>query len=308
MKNILIAGGTGLIGSALSKLLVNKGYSVTILSRQKNVPSGNISYASWDPEKNSIDAAAVANADIIVHVAGENVGKGRWTKKRKKQILESRTKTSSLLMDAIKQHKGKLTSFISASAIGWYGADPVIPNPRPFTEDQPAAAGFLGETCKAWEDSVQEVRSYGIRLVILRTGIVLSNEGGVYPEYRKPLKFGMAPILGNGNQMISWIHIDDLARMYVFAIENENMQGVYNAVAPQPVNNRDMMLALASEVRKQFYLPVYVPAFALKLALGEMSIEVLKSTTVSDGKIRREGFNFIYPSIDAAIKELNNNT
>lgn len=304
MKNILIAGGTGLIGSALTKLLVENGYSVTILSRRKIGPSGNVSYASWDVQKNTIDASAVAKADVIVHVAGENVGKGRWTNARKGQILESRTKTSSLLIEAIKQNPGKVKSFISASAIGWYGPDPIIPNPNPFTEDQPSASGFLGETCEAWEKSVQEVRAMGIRLVVLRTGIVLSNDGGAYPEYRIPLKFGIATILGNGNQMISWIHIDDLARMYLFAIENEDISGVYNAVAPTPVNNRDMMLAIASKVRKQFYLPVYVPEFALKLALGEMSIEVLKSATVSDDKIRRAGFNFIYPSIDAAIKEL----
>lgn len=305
MKNILIAGGTGLVGSALTKLLVDHGYSVTILSRKKIAPSGNINYASWDLSKNTIDAPAVANADAIIHVAGENVGQ-RWTKKRKKQILESRTKTSSILVEALRKNPGKVRTFISASAIGWYGPDPSIPNPKPFTEDQPSAKGFLGETCDAWEKSVSEVNDLGIRLVILRTGIVLSNDGGAYPEYRKPLNFGLATILGNGNQVISWIHIDDLARMYLFALQNEEIKGVYNAVAPQTINNRDMMLAIAAHVRKQFYLPVYVPSFALKLALGEMSIEVLKSTTVSDGKIRRAGFSFIYPSLDAALMQLNN--
>ncbi len=304
MKNILVAGGTGMIGKALTDLLLLKGYHVTILTRQEKDPANGVAYAHWDIDKNTIDDDAVAAADVIVHVAGENVGKGRWTNKRKKQILESRTKTSSILIDAIKRNPSKQRAFISASAIGWYGTDPVIPNPHPFTENMPHAPGFLGETCKAWEESVRPAATLQCRLVILRTGIVLSREGGAYPEYLKPIKFGMATILGSGEQMISWIHVDDLARLYLYAIEQPAIEGIYNAVAPQAVNNRTMILTIAQQARKAFYLPLYVPAFALKLALGEMSIEVLKSTTVSDEKIRQAGFNFIYPSIEAAVKAL----
>ena len=140
---------------------------------------------------------------------------------------------------------------------------------------------------------------------MLRTGIVLSKEGGAFNEFIKPLRFGIAAILGSGKQIISWIHIDDICRIYLQAIEDENMQGIYNAVAPKPISNKTLTLQLAKAVKKTFYIAIYVPSFVLKLILGEMSIEVLKSTTVSAGKIRDAGFNFIYPSIDAAINELN---
>lgn len=300
---VTIAGGTGLVGSHLANLLASKGYDVTILSRKQRSPAGKLNYASWDVEKGVVDDDAIRYADVIIHLAGENVGKGRWTAKRKKQILESRTRTSKVLIDAMKKFRRQRT-FLSASAIGWYGPDPKIPNPQPFTEDMPSAPGFLGETCAAWEASVQPAIATGARVVILRTGIVLSRDGGAYPEYLKPIKLGVATIFGSGNQVVSWIHIDDLSRLYLYALENASMAGVYNAVAPNPVDNRTLMLTIAQQVRKSFFIPVYVPEFALKIALGEMSIEVLKSATVSSRKIHDAGFSFIYPSITSAIPAL----
>ncbi len=143
-----------------------------------------------------------------------------------------------------------------------------------------------------------------IRLVKLRTGIVLSNEGGALAEFKKPLRFGIAGILGSGKQVVSWIHIDDLCRMYIYAIENEKLSGTYNAVAPLPVNNKTLILKLSKMIRGEFYIPVYVPKFLLKIFLGERSIEILKSTTVSSEKIKNAGFIFLYPTVDAALKEL----
>jgi len=166
---------------------------------------------------------------------------------------------------------------------------------------------FLGETCKKWEESLHPVRNMGIRLVTIRIGIVLSHEGGALREFRKPVQFGIAPILGNGKQIISWIHIDDLCRIFEKSMTDTNMHGIYNATAPQPISNKDFMLTLAKSMKK-FFIPIHVPAFALKIALGEMSIEVLKSCTVSSDKLQQTRFQFLYPSLEAALNQLNQPT
>ena len=308
MSVILITGGTGLIGSALSKLLLEKGYEVIILSRGTNVVKQivkeRLSYAAWDPGKQTISIDAVQKADYIIHLAGAGIADKRWTGKRKKQIIESRTKSSDLLVKTLKENNNRVKAVISASVIGWYGEDPVIPNAHPFTETDPPGQDFLGETCRQWEERIEPVARLGKRLVIVRTGIVLSTAGGALNEFLKPLRFGIATILGNGKQSISWIHIDDLCRIYLQATEEENLEGVYNAVAPKPVTNKGLTLLLAKAVKNKFYIALYIPSIILKIVLGGLSIEVLKSATVSAGKIRNTGFNFIYPSIEAAINQL----
>jgi uncharacterized protein (TIGR01777 family) len=308
MPTVLITGGTGMIGKMLSALLLQKGYDVIILTRgttdQKTAAVAGLTYALWDIQQQTIDATAVKKADFIIHLAGAGVADKRWTGKRKKEIVESRTQSSALLVKSLRENSNRVKAVISASAIGWYGADPTIPNPHPFTETDPADNEFLGETCRQWEESTGPVIQLGKRLVKLRTGIVLSETGGALNEFVRPLRFGIAAILGSGKQMISWIHIDDLCRIYLQAIEDENMEGVYNAVAPKPVSNKELTLQLGNAVRNKFYIPVYVPSPVLRLVLGEMSIEVLKSATVSAGKIRSAGFNFIFPSIEAAINQL----
>ena len=303
---ILITGGTGLVGKALTQLLLSKGYKVIILTRDASgkTSSANITFANWNIEQGTIDDTAIQNADHVVHLAGENVGEKRWTRKRKKEIAESRIKSSQLLVEKLEKIPNNIKSVISASAIGWYGEDPEIPNRNPFTEDAPSANGFLGETCKAWEESIAPVKELGKRLVKIRTGIVFSKEGGALAEFRKPLRYGMAPILGGGKQIISWIHEEDLARIYLFAIENENMKGVYNAVATQFTDNKTLMQRISKLYREKFCMTIHVPAFLLKIYLGEMSVEVLKSTTVSNQKIRHAGFTFLYPNAEIALKNL----
>lgn len=315
MPTVLITGGTGMIGTALSRHLLNEGYNVIILSRNPRETavrhdlgterrifrsSGNLFYSRWDINKMTIDATALKEADYVVHLAGAGVADKRWTEERKKEILESRTKSSALLLKCLQNNPNKVKAVISASAIGWYGPD----NGKVFTEDDPAANDFLGQTCVAWENSIQPVADLGKRLVKLRLGIVLSNEGGALKEFKKPLALGVAAILGDGKQVTSWVHIDDLCRAFTFAIEDNKLEGVYNLTAPNPVDNRTLTLTLAEKRNGKAFLPFRVPSSFLKAALGEMSVEILKSATVNSDKIQKAGFRFLYPTIDSAIKNL----
>ncbi len=306
MPTVIITGGTGLLGKRLSAMLTAKNYDVFIFSHSKKsgrTDSGAI-IKRWDIDTGEIDNDAIAKADYVVHLAGANVAEKRWTKKRKQEIIDSRVKSSTLLVKAMQQVPNQILAVVSASAIGWYGEDSKRSKEKGFTEDAPPANDFLGETCRLWEESIEPVTALGKRLVKLRTGIVLSNDGGAFVEFKKPLKAGIASILGSGSQVVSWIHEEDMCRMYLYAIENNHLMGVYNAVAPSPVTNKELTLQLAKEMRGKAFLPVHVPRFALQLLLGEMSEEVLKSATVSAKKILQGDFHFLYPDLNAALKQL----
>ena len=306
MPTVIITGGTGLVGKALGHALLAKGYHIIILTR--TLPSTDhspqsikgIQYAKWDIESQTIDENAIASADYIIHLAGAGVADKRWTKKRKQEIVDSRVKSCKLLADSLKTIPNKVKAVVSASAIGWYGPDPTLPNPTPFVEGDPVDDSFLGSTCRQWEESIEPVTQSGKRLVKLRIGIVLSKDGGALKEFIKPLKFGVAAILGSGKQIISWIHINDLVRLFIMAMENETWQGTYNAVAPNPVSNKELTLQLAKS-RKKFFIPIHVPTFILKIMLGEMSVEILKSATVSSQKVQKAGFQFSFPTIKDAL-------
>ncbi len=323
MSTVLISGGTGLVGKVLGQALLAKGYEVIILTRDagKKSSTPGLSYATWNVEDQAIDKTAISRADHIIHLAGAGVADKRWSKKRKQEILDSRVMSSRLITKSLEEIPNKVRSVIGASAIGWYGADltPASakatvgkPNPSPlggegnslrkFIESDLPANDFLGQTCRQWEDSIELVTALHKRLVKLRIGIVLSREGGALKEFMMPLRFGIATILGSGRQIISWIHIDDLVSIFIAAIENETMNGVYNAVAPKPVSNRELVLALACS-RKRFFIPFRVPSFVLKFLLGEMSIELLKSATVSADKILLTGFQFRFPDITSALND-----
>ena len=306
MQTVLITGGTGLVGRAITQHLIDKGYQVIVLTRQlpkeKSV-TANIQYALWDIKKQTIDIDALQKADHIIHLAGAGVVDKKWTVAYKREIQESRTESSKLIVEALKNNPNKIKTIVSASAIGWYGED-AVKNGKPFVETDKAAHGFLGETCLLWEQSITLAEVLNKRLVKLRTGIVLSTDGGALAEFKKPVTFGVAGILGSGKQIVSWIHIDDLCRMYIHAIENEQLSGVYNAVAPEPVSNKVLTIELAKKMKGQFYIPLHVPSFVLKILLGDRSMEVLKSATVSCAKIKQAGFTFLYPTIETALKQL----
>jgi uncharacterized protein (TIGR01777 family) len=307
MSNILISGGTGLIGSQLCNYLTQKAYDVTILTRKKSATSENpkISFSYWDVDRKIIDTEAVKKADHIIHLAGAGVMDKKWTARYKKIILESRTKSAELIISCLKGNEHKVKTFVSASAIGWYGADSKASSGKEgFIETDPATNDFLGETCRLWEASVEPAAALGVRVIKLRTGIVLSNHGGAFKKYKRPVRFGIAAILGNGKQIVSWIHIHDLCRLYCEAIENNSLEGSYNATAPEPVSQKTLILYLAKKLKNRFFTAIHVPQFFLKIIFGKRSIEILKSATVNDQKIKKEGFTFLFPSIESAIDEL----
>ncbi|MBE0651754.1 MAG: TIGR01777 family protein [Bacteroidales bacterium] len=292
MKNILITGGTGLIGSELQKLLKEKGYETAVLSRSRNKTNNRTFY--WDYENGILDEEALVFADAIIHLAGENISAGRWTPEQKKQILDSRLKTTQLLVDKIRASEKKPEVFISASAVGYYGSTSLNWS---FHEENAAGKGFLAKVTEQWEQSSLLLIAFGIRRVVLRTGVVLSEKGGALTKMMAPVKLGLGAPLGSGKQMISWISLQDLAGLYVFALENQKISGEYNAVAPTPLDNRTFMKTLAHHMHRPFFLPP-VPAFVMKAMYGEMASIVLEGQGVSADKITAAGFDFRHNTLE----------
>ena len=302
MATILITGGTGLIGRALTDVLVKDGHQVIILTRKPKPSKDNIQYLEWNTDMQLLDRKAIENTDYIIHLAGANVAEKRWTMKQKQVIIDSRVMTGHLIVKGLKEIPNKVKAVISASGMGWYGPDNGG-NEKGFLETDPAAEDFLGYVVSQWEKAISPVADLGKRLVIFRKGIVLSEEGGAFAEFKKPLKFRTATTLGSGNQNVSWLHIDDAVRLYKAAIENEMMSGVYNAAAPQTVTNAELIKAISKASGKK-NLSFHVPSFVLKTVLGEMSTEVLKSTKLNIDKLLSTGFQFKYPDIDSAVRDL----
>lgn len=297
MKNILITGGSGLVGKKITQLLERKGYSVAWLSRNPEKYSQK-SFA-WDVDKYTLDPEAITWADGIIHLAGEGVADKRWTASRKKAILESRTNSTALLLQTMEKSDKKPEAFVSASAVGYYGFNT---GDNLMDEKGPSGNDFLAQVVIAWEDQVKKIEDLGIRTVMLRIGIVLDNKGGALVEMLKP---PVAAPLGNGQQWMSWIAIDDLARMFFFALENKEVKGIYNAVGPKPATNEELTKKAAKKVGK-FYMGIGVPGFALKMVLGEMAQMVLGGNKVSSKKIRDAGFEFRYPSLEEALEKIYN--
>jgi uncharacterized protein (TIGR01777 family) len=298
MEKVLITGASGLLGKTIADKLHNLGFQVLTLSRMKKEDKNAF---TWNVEKGEIDEEAVKNADYIIHLAGEGIADKKWTETRKKQIIESRTKSTHLLLRAIKNTKANIQAFISASAVGYYGA---VNSEKIFTENDLPANDFLGQSCKAWEDSVDEISKLGIRTVKFRIGVVLSNKGGALPKMAAPFKYYMGAVLGDGKQYIPWVHINDVANAFLFAIKNEQLNGVYNLVAPNGgVSNKEFSEKLSKALSKPMFLPP-VPSFVLKFVLGEMADVVLKGSKVSSKKLVDSGFNFEYNDLEMALQSL----
>lgn len=297
MKNVLITGGTGLVGSYLTSLLLQKGYSVSLLSR---TPSEKENIYHWDLKKGEIEAEAIENADYIINLTGANISTQRWSKTRKVELLSSRLDSIALIHASLEKYNHKIKAFISASAVGFYGNKLTE---KTFDETHPPAQDFLAQTCFKAEKEMLKFKSSGIRTIILRTGIVLSNQGGALPKMITPVKFGIGSAIGTGKQYVPWIHIHDLCCLYIKAIEDQETDGIYNAVAPEFSNNYSFTKCLAKVLRKPFW-PINVPGFILKIVYGEMSQIILTGCKVSAEKVKKSGFTFTFPSLESALQEI----
>ncbi len=297
-RQILITGASGLVGSRLTKLLIQQGHHVSHLSRSKK--EGTIPAVIWDVERSYIDPAALEGVDTIIHLAGAGVAEKRWNDKNKKEILESRTHSSRLLFEKLKENKHQVKNFISASAIGIYG---FTLGDFLFTEESNYGNDFLAQVVKQWESEVDMINQLGIRVVKIRIGVVLSEKGGALAQMAVPVKLYVGSPLASGQQYLSWIHIDDLCAIFLKAVNDMQMNGAYNGVAPHPVTNEEMTVAMAKALKRPLWAP-NVPAFVLRLVVGEMAGIIINGSNVSSAKIENAGYRFRFPDLNGALEDL----
>ncbi len=300
MKTVLITGGSGMIGKRLSDLLIEKGYKVIWLSRER-FKNAKIPRYRWDYRKNEIDIEALEQADIIVHLAGYSLGEDSWTRHKKQVIVESRVQTSKLLLDTCKSINKTLEAFISASAVGYYG---MVTDDKIYTEsDKPARNDFLSRTCKKWESAAFRFdEELSVRTVAIRTAFVISGQSDAFKKMTLPVRIGLGAPLGRGSQYFNWIHLDDICGIYIKAIEDVNMRGVYNAASLEYSTNAEFMKKMAKAMNRPFFMPK-IPSFLIRLIMGESSGMVLEGSRISSQKIVDEGFEFSFPTSDQAIKD-----
>lgn len=298
-SSVLITGGSGLIGSHLTALLQSAGYRVFHLSRSEGKP-GVVPAFFWNPEEDFITPAALDGIDFIIHLAGANLGERRWTKKRKKEIIDSRVKSALLLHKTVTTRGIGIKAFISASAIGIYGSRT---SDRIFTENDVSATDFTGEVCREWEQAADHFSESGIRTVKIRTAVVLEKNDSALSKMVKPAKAGFLVMTGDGHQFMPWIHINDLCKIYLKAIEDQKMNGAFNAVAPSYITHREFMAILGTVMNKPVSA-VPVPGFLLKIVLGEMANMILYGSRVSPEKIIGMGYKFSYTDLRIALENV----
>ena len=297
-RNILITGGSGMIGTRLTELLLEAGHIVSHLSRSRR--GQRVKTFLWDPGKKEIENEAMENPDVIIHLAGAGIADKRWSEARKKEILLSRTQSTSFLHDLLAKEKHQVSAFISASGISYYGLEETL---RPFLETDPAGRDFMAGVTAAWEKEIDKINRTGVRVVKIRTGVVLSRIGGALEKLAMPVRFFVGAPLGSGRQVVNWIHIEDLCRFYLKAVEDSTIHGAYNAVSPHPVTNRKMTEEIAHALKRPLWLPP-VPAFMVKMIAGEVAQVVLEGGPISSEKIQRTGFEFRFATIREALRDL----
>jgi len=296
---ILITGGSGLVGSSLTKVLLGMNHDVAILTRN---PSSDLEVKQyfWDPSKLLIDEDALIDVDCIVHLAGTNISDRRWTNKQKKEIYSSRVESAEFLYQKIKKLDIPLKSFVTSSAVGCYGT---TTSDKIYTEQDHNSDDYLGQLCTHWETKADQFINLGCKVSKVRTGIVLSSKGGALPKMMFPINCYIGAALGSGKQFIPWIHIDDLCAIYTSLINEYIPSGVYNGVAPETITNNDFTSNLAEVLNKPLWLP-NIPSWILKIIFGEMSSILTNGSRISSKKLIQSGFQFSYISINSAIHNL----
>ncbi len=298
MKKILITGGTGFVGKQLIPFLVEKGYSIHVLTRKPSANSlKNICFFQWDIERQYIDKKAFEGVEILINLTGANIGEKRWTEQRKKEIIDSRIKSIDLLYQYISENKFNINIFISSSAVGFYGA---VTTDKTFVETSESGNDFLASVSQKWEDATLKFNDLGIRTVILRKGVILGKEGGMVKKLSPLAKLGINVSLGSGKQYLPWIDIRDLVRLYDFFLSNAQLSGIYNAVATEQITMSDLSKALLQAFGKKSFLP-NAPAFVIRLLFGEMAVMLLEGSKVSNEKLKTTGFSFEFDTIEKSL-------
>ncbi|MFQ5492338.1 MAG: TIGR01777 family oxidoreductase, partial [Phycisphaerae bacterium] len=295
LRQYVVSGSTGLVGKRLCAALSASGCRVDRLVRSP--PTGQVGEIVWDPLAGSIDAASLEGCDAVIHLAGESIAAGRWTRAKKERILASRVDGTRLLCQTLASLKYKPSVLVSASAIGYYGNH----SGEALTEDGPLGQGFLAEVCRAWERATEPAEAAGIRVVHLRTGMVLAAEGGALAKMLLPFKLGAGGVVGSGRQIMSWIGLTDLVAAIKHVVQHESIRGPVNAVAPNPVTNRQFTKTLGSVLRRPTIFPL--PGLVVRLLFGEMGQSLLlEGCPVSPRKLLDTGFRFEYPGLESALR------
>ncbi len=298
---VLITGATGLVGSQIAHLYISNGYTVHYVTTRSSAIKNEANYKGflWNVNQMTIDSNCIDGVDTIIHLAGESVFQ-RWTKEAKESIMTSRIDSTQLLVDLLKDNENQVKQVITASAIGIYPDDQKA---DAFKENEipPYADNYLAEVCIAWESIAQQFKETGVQLATVRIGIVLAAKGGALEQMARPIKFYAGAGFGNGEMWQSWVAVNDLAGIF-YHISDKRLEGVYNAVAPNPIRNRPMMEAIGKAMGKPVFLP-NVPKFVMKLMLGEMAAVVLSSQHVSSSRIEEVGYEFQYPQLEMALEE-----
>ena len=298
MKKILIAGGTGFVGKQFIPFLVEKGYSIHVLTRKPSANSiENICFFQWDIERQYINKKAFEGVEILINLTGANIGEKRWTNDRKKEIIDSRIKSISLLYQYISENKFNINTFILSSAVGFYGA---VTTEKTFAETSERGNDFLASVCQKWENAALKFNDLGVRTVILRKGVILGKDGGMVKKLSPLAKLGINVSLGSGEQYLPWIDIRDLVKLYNFILSNAQLNGIYNAVATEQMTMNDFSKALLKSFGKKSFLP-NAPAFVIRLLFGEMAVMLLEGSKVSNEKLKNTGFYFEFDTIERSL-------
>lgn len=298
IKTVLITGGSGYLGKKLTRLLVAEGYTIKWLTRRMD-PSFEVEHYVWDYKNRLFDSKSLENTDAIIHLAGANINAKRWSTSYKQEIYDSRILATRFLVDQLKSIPNGVKTFVSASAVGYYGLET---NSRASEETDPPGTDFLAKVCRDWENEVLALRASGIKHVILRTGVVFAKGEEVYNKMMQPIRLGAGAVLGSGKQCFPWIHPMDLSNVYLMALRDERYSGVVNAVAPEIITNEELTHLLARHARRKIILP-NIPAFTLKVMLGGIATSLLNGGPISAKKLESLGFQFRYRTIQHVLDE-----